>query len=140
MSAYATVAQPSVRPELLRTSNAAATAVRSRSDADDPESDPTADAVVLDGFVSVLVERVADAVVARLTGPAPEARPEWLDSRRAADYLGLPRDTLRKLATEGAIPAEQDAPGCKLFFRRCDLDGWRRGGGRAAHLSGAIAA
>ena len=35
------------------------------------------------------------------------------------------RDTLRKLAAERAIPSEQDGPGCKLYFRRSDLDAWR---------------
>jgi hypothetical protein len=50
------------------------------------------------------------------------------------------RDTLRKLAAERAIPAEQDGPGCKLFFLRTDLDERRRAGGKAAHLASSIAA
>jgi excisionase family DNA binding protein len=62
----------------------------------------------------------AAAIVARLGTEAGEPVPEWLDSRRAAEYLGVHRDTLRKLAAEHAIPAEQDGPGCKLFFRRSD--------------------
>lgn len=64
--------------------------------------------------------------------------PEWLDSRDAADYLGVHRDTLRKLAAERAIPAEQDRPDCKLFFRRSALDEWRLTGGRSAHLAGTL--
>jgi excisionase family DNA binding protein len=96
---------------------------------------PHVDLGVLEVLIAEVAERVAAALVSRLGGETSETVPEWLDSRRAAEYLGVHRDTLRKLAAERAIPAEQDGPGCKLFFRRCDLDNWRRAGGRAAHLS-----
>lgn len=99
-----------------------------------------ADVGVLDVLIAEVAERVAAAIVARLGTEASEPVPEWLDSRRAAEYLGVHRDTLRKLAAEWSIPAEQDGPGCKLFFRRTDLDTWRRTGGRTAHLSSLAAA
>ena len=60
---------------------------------------------------------------------------EWLDSAQAAEYLGLHRDTLRRLAAARAIPTEQDGRGCKLFFRRSALDEWRKSGGRVRHLA-----
>ena len=85
-------------------------------------------------------QAVADAVAARIEQAPSDVVPDWLDSRGAAEYLGLHPDTVRKLAAERAIPTEQDGPGCKLFFLRHDLDEWRRAGGRAAHLSSAIAA
>ena len=89
---------------------------------------------ILDGFIAQLADRVTAAVLARLDVPdASDA--EWLDSRHAAEYLGVHRDTLRKLAAERAIPSEQDGPGCKLYFRRSDLDAWRSGGGRPRHLA-----
>jgi excisionase family DNA binding protein len=44
-------------------------------------------------------------------------------------HLGVHRDTIRRLAAERAIPSEQDGPGCKLFFRRSDLDAWRSADG-----------
>jgi hypothetical protein len=44
-------------------------------------------------------------------------------------------DVAGQLAAERTIPTHQDGRGCKLFFRRSDLDEWRRSGGRAAHLS-----
>ena len=50
---------------------------------------------------------------------------DWLDSRQAAEYLGVHRDTLRRLAAARAIPAVQDGRGCKLFFQRAALDDWR---------------
>jgi hypothetical protein len=36
------------------------------------------------------------------------------------------RDTVRRLAAERILPAEQAAAGCKLYFRRRELDQWRR--------------
>jgi excisionase family DNA binding protein len=49
-----------------------------------------------------------------------------MDAREAAAYLGLHRDTLRKLAAERTVPVHQDGPGCKLYFNRDELDEWRR--------------
>jgi excisionase family DNA binding protein len=51
-----------------------------------------------------------------------------MGTRRAAEYLGIHRDSRRRLAAEGTIPAEQAGAGCKLFFRQSDLDAWRRAG------------
>ena len=89
---------------------------------------------IFESLISQLADRVTAAVVARLGSPDAAWEAEWLDSRHAADYLGVHRDTLRKLAAERAIPSEQDGPGCKLYFRRSDLDAWRAGGGRPRHL------
>jgi excisionase family DNA binding protein len=95
---------------------------------------------MLDGLIAAIADRVAEAVTARLASSVPDVAPEWLDSRGADNYLGLHRDTLRKLAAERAIPAVQDGLGCKLFFLRTDLDEWRRAGGRAAHVASTVAA
>ena len=93
------------------------------------------------GIVELLVDRLAEKVAAviadRLSAP-DDRTDEWFDSRNAAEYLGIHRDTLRKLAAERAIPTEQDGPGCKLYFRRSDLDAWRRSGGRPRHLMSSL--
>lgn len=86
---------------------------------------------VLDaGGLDVLLARLADLVTDRLAerfAAAPvESVEHWMDARSAAEYLGVHRDTIRKLAAERAIPVHQDGPGCKLFFRRDELDDWRR--------------
>jgi excisionase family DNA binding protein len=94
---------------------------------------------MLDAVIEDIVERVASAVVSRLAANQESDLGEWLDSRGAAEYVGVHRDTLRKLAAERTIPSHQDGPGCKLFFKRSDLDDWRRSGGRAAHLASALA-
>lgn len=80
---------------------------------------------VLDELLRQLADLVAAKVAARLAPPRNRAADEWFDTRRAAEYLGIHRDSLRRLAAEGTIAAEQAAAGCKLFFRRSDLDAWR---------------
>jgi excisionase family DNA binding protein len=94
----------------------------------------------LDGasVIDLLVDRVADRLVAAVferLGGQPDHDDDWLDSRQASEYLGLHRDTLRRLAAAREIPAEQDGRGCKLFFRRAALDDWRQSGGRCRHLA-----
>jgi excisionase family DNA binding protein len=103
--------------------------------------DPVDAGAVLDALIDQLAERVAQ----RLAGAGPQSsnrgvggQDDWLDSRHAAEYLEIHRDTLRKLAAERAIPSEQDGPNCKLFFRRSDLDAWRRSGGRPRHLAATL--
>jgi excisionase family DNA binding protein len=78
---------------------------------------------ILEQFVEALAERVAERLQVE-----PGVEDEWLDTRAAALHLGVHRDTIRRLAAERAFPSEQDGPGCKLFFRRSDLDAWRRTG------------
>jgi len=55
----------------------------------------------------------------------PEEPDAWLDTRSAAEYLGVHRDTVRRLAALRAIPTEQAGTGCKRYFRCSDLDRWR---------------
>ena len=98
-----------------------------------------AESSIVDKLLDHLADRLAAAITERLV--VSDNRPdEWLDSRHAAEYLGVHRDTLRKLAAERSIPSEQDGPGCKLYFRRSDLDTWRHGGGRPRHLASTLEA
>jgi excisionase family DNA binding protein len=71
-----------------------------------------------------LADLVAAKVIDRLAREETAAD-EWLDTRGASEYLGIHLDSLRRLAAERAIAAEQAGVGCKLFFRRSDLDAWR---------------
>jgi excisionase family DNA binding protein len=118
----------------------ASTTPRMRSSRPDAAGD--IDSVDAGSLFDVLIDHIAERLVERLATVAPQiprrdlaSADEWFDSRHAADYLGIHRDTLRKLAAERAIPSEQNGPNCKLFFRRCDLDAWRRTGGRPRHLA-----
>jgi excisionase family DNA binding protein len=119
-----------------------ATATQTAAGAKTDDLAPSAisfDFAVVNHLVDLVVERVAAAVAERVGGSSADES-EWFDSRHAADYLGVHRDTLRKLAAARAIPAEQDGPGCKLYFRRCDLNAWRHSGGKPRHLASTIAA
>ncbi len=93
-------------------------------------ADATAEATpaLLDSLLGRLADLVVERLLERTTMDASESQDEWLDTRAAADYLGVHRDTLRKLAAERSIPTHQEAPGCKLYFRRDELDEWRRSG------------
>jgi excisionase family DNA binding protein len=74
---------------------------------------------------------LARQVAEHMTTPEPD---RWLDTREAAAYLGVHLDTLRRLAAERRIPSYQDAPNCKLHFKRSELDAYRQ---RAPAPSGA---
>jgi len=92
----------------------------------------------LDQLLMQLADLVADRVAARLVSPRPARADEWLDTRRAAEYLGLGRDSLRRLAAERAIPTEQAGVGCKLYFRRSALDAWRCSGSAPVAAMGGV--
>lgn len=82
--------------------------------------------LVLDELLGRLADLVADRVATRIGVSSTEEDDCWFDTRRAAEYLGVHRDTVRRLAAERVLPAEQHGTGCKLYFRRRDLDRWRR--------------
>jgi excisionase family DNA binding protein len=78
--------------------------------------------------LNALAERIAAKLAVRERG---EGDP-WLSTQTAASYLGIHRDTLRRLAGAGKIPCVQEAAGCKLYFRQSDLDCWRANGDQRA--------
>jgi hypothetical protein len=62
--------------------------------------------------------------------PAPIARSEpdrWLSTREAAEYAGTTTNSLHKALAAREVHFEQDTPGGKAWFRRADIDAWRRG-------------
>ena len=85
-----------------------------------------------DSALDLLAERLAPHFDRRASASADEA---WLTAREAATYLGLSVHALHKLTAARSIPFEQDAPGCKLWFERSELDRWRRAGGSESHRS-----
>jgi hypothetical protein len=50
-----------------------------------------------------------------------------MDTKAAAAYLGMKPNALHKLTSARTIPSEQHVPGGKHWFKRSDLDAWRRG-------------
>lgn len=72
------------------------------------------------------------AIAAALPAPT-EAWPEWMSVQTAARYLDISPERLSKLKQRGTIPHHQEGGrGCRVFFKRVDLDAWmetlRRGG------------
>jgi excisionase family DNA binding protein len=88
------------------------------------------DDLALDELADRLAPKLAERLVAREQAPD-----EWLTSKQAAAYLGISVNALHKLTSARAVPFEQDAPGCKAWFRRSSLDAWREAGGARAQAS-----
>src|SRR5262245_18514046 len=87
-------------------------------------------AALLDSLDESALQALAERLAPHLPPTEPEARPdEWLDTKGAAAYLGLTTSALYKLTSAQLIPFEQEAPGCKCYFKRSELDAWREGGG-----------
>ncbi len=91
---------------------------------------------VVSDLASALIAQLDDDVLAELaTRLAPflprlngSDEDRWLSTREAARYLGITANALHKLTAARAIPFEQEAPNAKCWFRRSELDEWRRGG------------
>jgi excisionase family DNA binding protein len=67
-------------------------------------------------------ERAASLVTER-SQPA-EPWPEWMSIATAARYLDVEPERLRKLQARRSVPYYQEGPGCRVFFRRSELDEW----------------
>lgn len=120
MQAYATAERPAIGQSLCALNPTRPPVIRKGVAGDDPAP------VLLDQLLGRLADLVADRLLERpAAAPAAQAS-DWMDARDAAAYLGIHRDTIRKLAAERAIPAHQEGPRCKLYFRRDELDEWRR--------------
>jgi excisionase family DNA binding protein len=74
-------------------------------------------------FLDSLADAVAERVVGRLE--VESAKPDWMDSKQAAGYLGITRSTLHKLTSAKQIPFAQKSEGGRLYFSPSELDAWR---------------
>jgi excisionase family DNA binding protein len=73
------------------------------------------------------VESIAAAVAERCAVLIPEPESDrWVTSREAAGYLAVPYSTLKAWTARGELPAYQDTPGGNYYFKRTELDDWRR--------------
>jgi hypothetical protein len=90
-------------------------------------------------LVDRLIDNVSDEALVRLAerlephlrtlavgDAAASSGDGWLTTRAAAEYLGTTVAALHKHTAAQIIPFEQDGPGCKCYFKRADLDEWRR--------------
>ena len=64
------------------------------------------------------------AITASRSAELPESWPEWMGVETAARYLDVTVERVRKLKERGRLPCYQEGPGCRVFFRRSELDEW----------------
>jgi excisionase family DNA binding protein len=66
-----------------------------------------------------LVERIADAVAARLrSAPVTPTEPRWMSVEQAAAYSSLSAESLRRLLSAGKLTAHRPRPGRVLIDLR----------------------
>jgi hypothetical protein len=71
---------------------------------------------------------LAELLAPYLPVPTAPAEPDrWLSTRAAAEYAGTTPNALHKAMAAREIHFEQDTPGGKAWFKRADIDAWRRG-------------
>jgi excisionase family DNA binding protein len=117
MTAYAAAEKPGLNRQPTLRNTGVSTPV--------PTETAASGAALLDQLVLQLADLVADRLIERSRTEQATSTVAWLDTKQAGEYLGVHRDTIRKLAAERVIPTHQDGPGCKLYFRREELDEWR---------------
>lgn len=120
MQAYATCEQAPLGDQLRTLDRTSHPSVRQAAMVGNSEP------ALIDQLLGRLADLVVDRMIGRTAANTSGRADEWLDARAAAEYLGIHRDTLRKLAAQRAIPVHQDGPRCKLYFNRGELDDWRR--------------
>lgn len=74
------------------------------------------------------LRRLAELLAPYLPAPVVSAEPDrWMNSREAAEYAGTTRAALHRAMAAREVHFEQDVPGGRAWFRRADIDAWRRG-------------
>lgn len=71
-------------------------------------------------LVELIAARAAAIVLER--GGTGCVWPEWMSVETAARYLDVSEERVRKLKDRGVLPCYQEGPGCRVFFRRSELD------------------
>lgn len=74
------------------------------------------------------LRHLAQLLAPYLPAPEPPSVPDrWLTTKEAAEYAGTSPNVLHKAMSARAIHFEQDTPHGRCWFRREDVDAWRRG-------------
>lgn len=92
---------------------------------------------VLDALNSEALDELARVLAPRLAGLLDTSTDDgWIDAKAAAIYVGLTPAALYRHTAARTIPFEQDCPGGKCWFKRSELDAWRRGEWQRSTLRG----
>lgn len=82
---------------------------------------------LLDDLTADDLARLAERLAPFLRPADPPAGDDgWLTTKQAAGYLGITTNALHKLTAERRVPFQQSGPGARCYFRRAELDEWRR--------------
>src|SRR4051794_24321149 len=74
------------------------------------------------------LRRLAELLAPYMPAPATPGEPDrGMCTREAAEYGGTTAAALHKAMAAREVQFEQDAPGGKAWFKRADVDAWRRG-------------
>jgi hypothetical protein len=74
------------------------------------------------------LRQLAELLAPYMPARAADAEPDrWLSTREAAAYAGTTPNALHKAMAAREIHFEQDSAGGKAWFKRADIDAWRRG-------------
>jgi excisionase family DNA binding protein len=79
--------------------------------------------VLADDFASAVAAEIVPYLRAALSNHEDASTP-WMCIERAARYLDVSVERIRKLKEAAAIPYYQENPRCRVFFHRDDLDAW----------------
>ena len=75
------------------------------------------------------LDALADLIARRLTrttSTSTSTREDgWLTTAEAAEYLRVSVTTVHRLKARGELPAHQETPNGRLYFRPAELDAWR---------------
>lgn len=75
---------------------------------------------VLDALVDALVEAVVQRMAAKNTNAGPSSKAQLLSVRQAAEILGRPQSSIRKMMHDGTLPMVR--MGSRTLIHRKDLD------------------
>ena len=91
--------------------------------------------------VDVIVAEVTKLVILEgaETRLAAAEQPEFMSVETAARYLDVSPERIRKLQARGKIPYYQESVGCRVLFRRADLDEWMAKLRTDVHNAGGLA-
>jgi excisionase family DNA binding protein len=131
MQAYATAERPATGQRLVALDPIPPASRRQDFSGGESET------ALLDLVFGRLADLVADRVLARIAATEDTHAGEWMNAHDAAAYLGIHRDTLRKLAAQRSIPVHQDGPrAASSTSAENELDDWRRSA-QATHATAA---
>jgi hypothetical protein len=73
------------------------------------------------------LRRLAELLAPYLPVSVAASEDRWMNSHEAAGYAGTTPRALHKAMAAREVHFEQDVPGGKAWFKRADIDAWRRG-------------